>query len=122
MIADNKTLVRNYYEALYSPDFERAVSDYLSADYSEHQYTAGFTKSGLKDHVGRRLGVNPNHQVKIHHEIGQGEFGDRAVYEEVDTVIAVARSAEILARPNRIDGLGALTETVDDPVRPQQGQ
>lgn len=69
-----KHQVADFYRRLYSAKCAEAAAQFLSPDYVEHQAGTGFSKSGLLDHVTRRLADHPDHQVIIHRTIAQGDF------------------------------------------------
>jgi len=89
---DTRSLVQDYYRALYSPECAPAIARFLSDDYVEHQYTAGFTKAGLRAYVEKRLAENPNHRVNIHHVIHEGDFVFLFVEENLEKSVDVARA------------------------------
>lgn len=89
---DSKSFVQAYYKALYSPDCASAIKRYLSDDYVEHQYTAGFSKEGLRAYVEQRLAANPHHRVIIHHVIVDGDFVFMFVEEKLENGVDVARA------------------------------
>ena len=69
-----KQTVINYYEQLYSSNYEKAISENLPHEYTEHQETAKFTTEGLKDFIKRRLKKYPDLKVTIHRIIEQDNF------------------------------------------------
>ena len=71
---DVKSFVQVYYQELYSRECVAAMARFLTDDYVEHQYTAGFTKAGLRAYVEKRLAENPGHRMIIHHAIQEGDF------------------------------------------------
>jgi predicted SnoaL-like aldol condensation-catalyzing enzyme len=58
----------------------------------EHQYTADFTRDGLRAYVERRLAENPQHRLIIHHVIGERDFVFLFVEEKLWNGIDVARA------------------------------
>ena len=87
-----KPLVTDYYRKLYSAYCHAALRDCLSAGYIEHQYTAGFTRDGLRDYVSKRLAANPEHRIIIHHQIAEGDFIFLLVEEKLSAGVDVARA------------------------------
>jgi predicted SnoaL-like aldol condensation-catalyzing enzyme len=88
----NKRLVADYYQKLYSPQYKRAIADHLSAKYVEHQYTAHFSRQGLSEYVGQRLAENPGHQVIIHKTLAQDDRVFLFVEEKLDSGEDIARA------------------------------
>lgn len=87
----NKNIVESYYRQLYSPDCARAISNYLAPGYVEHQYTAGFTRQGLRSYVESRLKANPLHRVIVHQVLGEGNFIFLLAEEKLGNQVDVAR-------------------------------
>jgi predicted SnoaL-like aldol condensation-catalyzing enzyme len=92
MSVEYKNLVKNYYSKLYSPALSEAMDEYLADNYTEHQYTTGFTQQGLYNYVQSRLAENPNHQLIIHKVIGQGDLVFLFVEEKLEANVDVARA------------------------------
>jgi predicted SnoaL-like aldol condensation-catalyzing enzyme len=89
---DSTSLVKAYYRTLYSRECDTAIARFLSDDYVEHQYTAGFTTAGLRAYVEKRLEANPNHELIIHHLIRDGDFVFLFVEEKLQGGVDVARA------------------------------
>jgi len=89
---DPETIATAYYRALYSPAHEAAISEYLTDDYVEHQFTAGFTKSGLADYVRLRLKAYPHHEIIIHKRLHEGEFVFLLAEEKLGASVDIARA------------------------------
>jgi len=92
MNIEKKNFIQAYYNRLYSKDFAEAVSECLTEDYVEHQYTTGFTKDGLLKYVDNRLHENPNHKVIIHHVICEGDMVFLMVEEQLANDQIVTRA------------------------------
>ena len=96
---DVKSFVQVYYRELYSRESVAAMARFLTDDYVEHQYTAGFTKAGLRAYVEKRLAENPGHRMIIHHAIQEGDFVFLFVEEKLANGVDVAR-AELFRTAN----------------------
>jgi predicted SnoaL-like aldol condensation-catalyzing enzyme len=96
---DVKSFVQVYYRELYSRECVAAMARFLTDDYVEHQYTAGFTKAGLRAYVEKRLAENRDHRMIIHHAIQEGDFVFLFVEEKLANGIDVAR-AELFRTAN----------------------
>jgi predicted SnoaL-like aldol condensation-catalyzing enzyme len=92
MNADNEALVLAYYDQLYSSSYAKAIAFFLTANYIEHQYTAGFSKAGLADYVQSRLDKNPKHRIIIYKVISDGDFVFLFVEEKIGDGVDVARA------------------------------
>jgi predicted SnoaL-like aldol condensation-catalyzing enzyme len=92
MAVDDRSLVQLYYRTLYSRECAAAMARFLADDYVEHQYTAGFTRAGLRAYVEQRLAENPDHQVIVHHVIQEGDFVFLFVEEKLANGVDVARA------------------------------
>ncbi|ALQ02612.1 MULTISPECIES: nuclear transport factor 2 family protein [Pseudomonas] len=97
-----RRIVEAYYLSLYSTQCDDAISNYLSDDYVEHQYTAGFTKSGLAKYVKQRVQGSPEHQVVIHHVLGQTDFIFLFVEEKLGDNQDIARAELFRLQDDRI--------------------
>ena len=87
----NRNVVESYYRQLYSPDCARAIANYLAPTYVEHQYTAGFTRQGLRSYVESRLKSHTLHRVIVHQVLGEGNFIFLLVEEKLGDKLDVAR-------------------------------
>lgn len=97
-----KNIAKNYYMSLYSDRCDEAISDFLADDYIEHQYTTGFSKTGLADYVKSRLNSHPDHRVIIHHTLGQGDFIFFLAEEKLGNNIDIARAELFRFSGNKI--------------------
>src|SRR5438105_2117774 len=61
----NEMIVLDYYRDLYSPNCDAAMARCLADDYVEHQYTANFTRTGLRDYALSRCAAS-GHEVIVH--------------------------------------------------------
>jgi predicted SnoaL-like aldol condensation-catalyzing enzyme len=84
--------VEAYYRELYSARCEQAIVRYLAPNYIEHQFTAQFSREGLRDYVLGRLQLYPAHRIAIHHVLGEGDFIFLFVEEKLGGSLDVARA------------------------------
>lgn len=97
-----RQIVEAYYLSLYSTRCDEAISNYLTHDYVEHQYTADFTTAGLAKYVKQRVQGSPDHQVVIHHVLGEADFIFLFVEEKLGDNHDVARAELFRLRGDRI--------------------
>lgn len=111
-----RQIVESYYRGLYSVRCEQAMARHLAPDYVEHQYTAQFSRGGLRDYVLGRLQRHPAHGVVIHHVLGEGDFIFLLVEEKLGDSLDVAR-AELfrLERERIVEHWGA--QVIDEKKR-----
>lgn len=92
MSESNRALVVDYYNTLYSRECTAAMERHLADNYIEHQYTAGFTKSGLRDYVTQRLEQHPAHRIIVHHVLSESDFVFLFVEEQLGGGVDYARA------------------------------
>ncbi|VVN97701.1 hypothetical protein [Pseudomonas fluorescens] len=97
-----RRIVEVYYLSLYSTRCDEAISNYLTSDYVEHQYTAGFSCAGLAKYVKQRVQAHPDHHVVIHHILGEADFIFLFVEEKLGNNHDVARAELFRLRGDRI--------------------
>lgn len=98
----HRHIVEAYYPSLYSRRCDDAIAQYLADDYVEHQYTTGFNKAGLAEYVKGRLRDYPEHQIVIHHVLGEGDFIFLLVEEKLGSNLDVARAELFRLQDERI--------------------
>lgn len=86
-----RNIVESFYRQLYSPDCNRAITSFLAPNYIEHQYSAGFTRQGLRSYVESRLKAYPTHRMVIHQVLGEGNFIFLLAEEKLGGNLDVAR-------------------------------
>ena len=92
MSESHRQLARAYYQALWSPQCATALEQYLAPGYREHQYTAGFTREGLRAYVEARRAAHPQQRMLIHHELSDGGFAFLFVEEQLGGGVDYARA------------------------------
>ncbi|MET0986534.1 MAG: nuclear transport factor 2 family protein [Steroidobacteraceae bacterium] len=92
MSESNRALVVAYYKKLYSRDCAAAMDESLADNYVEHQYTTGFTETGLRAYVMQRLEQHPQHRVIVHHVLSDGDFVFLFVEEKLSNGVDYARA------------------------------
>ncbi len=82
----------NFYTSLYSAD-QSTLKNYVATTYVEHQISAAFTFTGLKEYAKSRTQSIENHKLIIHRTIVQGNLVGLHIEEKVKTDSSVARMA-----------------------------
>lgn len=86
----NRSIAREFFDVLYSTDNSRADS-YLSADYSEHQISAGFSAAGLLSFAQERVKAHADHYLVVHRTIAQNDLVFLHIEERLTATDSVAR-------------------------------
>lgn len=100
-----RAVVADFYARLWSGDGPAAAASHLSADYVEHQHTAGFSLQGLFKYAKGRRAANPGHEVIIHHLLEDRDLVFLMAEEKLGNDVDYAR-AELF----RIDDGGRIAE------------
>jgi predicted SnoaL-like aldol condensation-catalyzing enzyme len=85
MTAENRTLVTDYYTAIWS-------GGPVAPDIIEHQATANFSAQGLADYIAARRAAHPAHQIIIHHTLSEDDFVFLFVEEKLEAGEDFARA------------------------------
>jgi predicted SnoaL-like aldol condensation-catalyzing enzyme len=91
VLAKNKTIVQQYYQALSSSKASTALTQSLAKGYIEHQVSAQYSQQGLADYLKKRNSDYPQRSTKIHRVIAQGNLVFLHVEETLNPQRSFAR-------------------------------
>jgi predicted SnoaL-like aldol condensation-catalyzing enzyme len=95
-------LVDEYYHALQGPRADQAMARFVSADYVEHQASAGYSRDGLLDWVERRRAAHPDRRLIVHRRISDADLVFLHVEERLDEMRTYARGELFRVAAQRI--------------------